>query len=123
MDPLIALSVAGTIIQFVDFGIKILKHGSTLYHSSTGLLPVHEEIELVATDLAELTARLSRSLRIGRKGGVETRLVEEEKALEELYASCSKVARELFEKLARLRVEGKGAVVGKPFASCQGGLE
>jgi hypothetical protein len=123
MDPLIALSVAGTIIQFVDFGIKILKHGSTLYHSSTGLLPVHEEIELVATDLAELTARLSRSLRIGGKGGVETRLVEEEKALEGLCASCSKVARELFEKLARLRVEGKGAAVEKPFASCQGGLE
>jgi hypothetical protein len=49
--------------------------------------------------------------------------VEEEKALEELCASCSKVARELFEKLARLRVEGKGAAVEEPLASCQGGLE
>jgi hypothetical protein len=41
MDPLTELSVAGTILQFVEFGSSVLKNGTEIF------LPVSEEIELV----------------------------------------------------------------------------
>lgn len=51
MEPLVALSLAGTIVQFVDFGSKLLKDGRELYTSKTGTLKTYEELELITTDL------------------------------------------------------------------------
>jgi hypothetical protein len=50
MDPLTALSLAGTIIQFVDFGCKLLAEGKELYKSTTGILTVNEELELAVDE-------------------------------------------------------------------------
>jgi hypothetical protein len=33
MDPLTTLSLASAVVQFVDFGISILKAGNEVYHS------------------------------------------------------------------------------------------
>ncbi|CZR64409.1 uncharacterized protein PAC_14307 [Phialocephala subalpina] len=51
MDQLSALSLAGTIVQFVDFGSKLIKDGRELYASKTGTLQTYEELELITTDL------------------------------------------------------------------------
>jgi hypothetical protein len=61
MDPLTALSTAGTIIQFVDFGIKVLVTGNSLYHSTTGAIPENVELEWVTRDLMSLTSKLSQA--------------------------------------------------------------
>jgi hypothetical protein len=58
MDPLSALSVAGTIIQFVDFGMKMLSSSVQLYTSTQGLLNVNEELKLVTGDLQAVLVRL-----------------------------------------------------------------
>jgi hypothetical protein len=44
VDPLTALSLAGTIVQFVDFWSKLLLSGRELYKSGTGSLTVNDEI-------------------------------------------------------------------------------
>jgi hypothetical protein len=51
MDPLTALSVAGNIVQFVDFAIRIVAKGNYIYHSSDGYL------EMVTEDLLLLTKK------------------------------------------------------------------
>ena len=56
MDPLAALSLAGNIIQFVDFGGRLLGGAGEIYRSADGSLKVHDELELVATDLREQVA-------------------------------------------------------------------
>jgi hypothetical protein len=58
MDPLTALSLAGNIIQFVEFGSKLLLQGYELYLSNAGRLEVDEELELTTADLTSLIAKL-----------------------------------------------------------------
>jgi hypothetical protein len=58
-------------------------------------------------DLTELAAILSRPLRPEGGGDLGSCLTEEEKALAGLCSSCTNVARELFDKLASLKVEGE----------------
>jgi hypothetical protein len=58
MDPLSALSVAATIIQFVDFGTKMLSSSKELYKSAKGSLKISEELELVTGDLQAVLVKL-----------------------------------------------------------------
>lgn len=62
MDPLTALSVAGTIVQFADFGCKLLSGYRELYKSTSGTLAANEEIELVTVDLQAVVLKLRRSV-------------------------------------------------------------
>jgi hypothetical protein len=61
MDPLSALSLAGTVVQFVDFGCKLLAEGRQIYQSSSGRLNTNEEIELITNDLQTLVKKLRDS--------------------------------------------------------------
>ncbi|ESZ92527.1 hypothetical protein SBOR_7099 [Sclerotinia borealis F-4128] len=61
MNPLDALSLAGTIIQFVDFSLKVLAGTNELYKSGAEALTVHRQLSLVAEDLSKLSKRLSNS--------------------------------------------------------------
>lgn len=63
LDPLTALSVAGTIVQFVDFGTKPLSQANELYKSSVGTLKSNYELELVMTDLRGLVIKLRQNNR------------------------------------------------------------
>jgi hypothetical protein len=58
MDPLSTLSLAGNVIQFVDFGSKLISQGYELYKSSNGQLAVDEELELVTSDLRDVILRI-----------------------------------------------------------------
>jgi hypothetical protein len=62
MDLLTAWSLAGTVVQSVDFGSKVLNNDSGLYKSLTGLLTANEETELIAADFRFLTTKLGQSL-------------------------------------------------------------
>lgn len=61
MNPLDALSLAGTIIQFVEFGSKVLAGTSELYNSGAEALTVNRQLSLVSQDLNSLSKRLSDS--------------------------------------------------------------
>jgi hypothetical protein len=60
MDPLTALSVAGTIVQFAAFGAKLFSEGCALYKSSTGVLAANEELELGTIDLRVVIDKLRK---------------------------------------------------------------
>jgi hypothetical protein len=62
MDPLSALSVAGNIIQFIDFGGRLLSKARELYKSPVRSLAVHDEIILATTDLEALVEKLRQSV-------------------------------------------------------------
>lgn len=62
MDPLTALSLAGNIVQFVEFSSKLLKEGHSLYKSRTGALAIHEELKLTMNDLRTLIAKVCHFL-------------------------------------------------------------
>ena len=106
MDPLSALSVAGNIIQFIDFGCRLLSKARELYKSPVGSLAVHDEIILVTTDLKELVKKLRQSF--------HSNLANEEgedhwKPLRNICEEASSVAEELLKRLGTLRLNFDGS--------------
>ena len=103
MDPLTALSVAGTVVQFVDFSTKILSTARKLYHSKSGNLPYHEELEYVTTDLSRLATRLQQPL------NQDESQASSSPGLQEICRACDKISQELLLRLEGLKVEKKNA--------------
>jgi hypothetical protein len=63
MDPITALGVAGTIVQFVDFGIRVVSKSNKIYHSGDGSLAENYDLEKVANDLVVIQTQLRHALR------------------------------------------------------------
>jgi hypothetical protein len=106
MDPLTALSLAGSIVQFVDFGLKLLKDGRSLYKSSTGALQVNEELEFIINDLQTLIAKIRVGLSTGPALGP---LTEEETVenytFEGICDQCAKISKEIIDCLEKVKVK------------------
>ena len=62
LDPWTALSLAGNIVQFVDFGTKVFVEGRSLYKSTTGLSSVNQELDFVAEEVHKFVGALRRPL-------------------------------------------------------------
>lgn len=107
LEALTALSLAGTIVQFVDFSGKLLAKGHEIYDSGDGASIGNSDIEAAAKNLRDLTGRLDASAvsRRGDAGSIDTSIVSEV-ALTQLTTKCSAVAGELLEVLDRLKVQG-----------------
>lgn len=103
LDPLSALSVAGTIVQFVEFGSELLSEGRELYKTGgSGQLLVDTELELVANDLSAVITKLRGSMRSGTTG--TTASVPLDAEFEKICGTASSLAQELREKLKKMKV-------------------
>jgi hypothetical protein len=111
MDPLSALSLAGTVIQFVNFGTKLLSTSVKLYKSSRGRLETHEELELTIVDLQSVVLKLRRTCYVilPEPGGPP---IEDDQfqgnCFSETCDEAARIAEEILNKLKGLEVrEGK----------------
>jgi hypothetical protein len=102
MEALTALSLAGTIVQFVQFSIELYSQSRKLYRSSLhGSLPADViDTEVIANDLHKQIDRLKAYAALAGQS------IDED--LRQLYNSCISVAEELSSILRRLRVNGTG---------------
>jgi hypothetical protein len=105
LDALTALSLAGTIIQFVDFSGKLLAKGHEIYVSVDGASIGNNDLEAAAKNLRDLNERLNASA-VSRRGDVVDAISESEVALIQLTTKCSAVAEELLAVLDHLKVQG-----------------
>ncbi|KAE9362882.1 hypothetical protein N431DRAFT_490327 [Stipitochalara longipes BDJ] len=107
MDPLTALSVAGTIVQFIDFGSKLLKEGRGLYRSSTGALNANQKLELTIADLQAVVKKLREIFASDASTKPLTKSQDaDECLLERICHGAIQVANELLEKLSELKLKG-----------------
>jgi hypothetical protein len=102
LDPLSALSVAASVVQFVDFASKIICKGKEVYASTDGVLQENMQNETVTARLLEMTKRLKKPLvQVGSSS-------EEERAqhrrLHEICKECSEISKELLQHLGDLKV-------------------
>lgn len=111
LDPLSALSVAASIIQFVDFSSEIISKGKYLYNSSNGVLKENEQTETVTVRLQEMTRKLNESLRRSRINNPTTTQVPadpelqvQHERLKEICQECSDASKELISRLGKLKV-------------------
>ena len=107
MDPLTALSVTGTIIQFLDFASKLLKNSVKLYKSSRGWLKADEELELITGDLQCVISKLQASVSVPTSGTALPLAGDEEseKTVVKICDEAAKIAAELLQKLNGVKVK------------------
>jgi hypothetical protein len=104
MDPITALGIAGSIVQFVDFGIKVVSKGNKIYHSGDGTTAENHDLETVVTDLILIQTRLRQSLIPLDAAGL---LNEDDQALVHLSATSNEVASALLERLKKVKAQGR----------------
>jgi hypothetical protein len=102
MDPATGIGIAAAIVQFVDFGSKVVARTSEYHHSAHGAAVGNAELEQISKDLVRLNEGLSKSLDDSNGSSAHVRSNEEE--LRMLCKNCQGVAKELLELLNRLKV-------------------
>ncbi|KFY47630.1 hypothetical protein V495_01894 [Pseudogymnoascus sp. VKM F-4514 (FW-929)] len=102
MDPLTALSLAGTVVQFVDFGCKLLSEGRQLYKSTSGKLQSNEEIEIITLDLQILVKKLQVSPLPSVPGALTKQQAEETRSLQLICDQASSIAEEMIRELEKV---------------------
>ncbi|KAH8646763.1 hypothetical protein BX600DRAFT_443733 [Xylariales sp. PMI_506] len=109
MDPLTALSVASSIIAFVDYGGKLLSKTRKLYRSAQGVQVSYLDLETISADLINLTQALKRKLpehRLASDSVAERQeKSEDDEALDRICLRCVEIAEELKIRLERLKIE------------------
>lgn len=107
MDPLTALSVASNIIQFVDFGSRLVSKAHRLYRSADGALTEHIHLEVIITDLGTLLKGLQGKLPEHRQPLNNQTVIEDDKALDDLCKRAAEIAEELMRRLEKLMIDPK----------------
>jgi hypothetical protein len=101
MDPMSALSLAASVIQFVDFGTKLISKGHEIYHSETGQAEENIELEVIYEDLSWIGEKLKA---FSTASSISSGQSREEEALVKLASTCKTLADELLATLRDLRV-------------------
>jgi N-terminal domain on NACHT_NTPase and P-loop NTPases len=96
MDILATIGLVGNIVQFVDFGSKLVSKSAKLYRSSEGALEENIDTETATNHLLLLNDKLKDA---ATSTGDTT--------LKDLCEACHTVARELLEALDKVKVKGK----------------
>lgn len=103
LDPFTALSVASSVVQFVDFGTKLISKGKEFYQSADGVLSDHAEQAAISSRLAELSKGLSNWIPISAAG---KKFSPVEEALRETALECMQFADDFTGAIDELRVTG-----------------
>lgn len=99
-ESIAILGVVASIVQFVDFGIRLLTKTQDMYRSADGLLKEHVEISEITDDVKKLTGQiLTSSTDYGQ-------IVNEN--FKNLVKTCEDLSNKLLHLLKKLRrKEGK----------------
>jgi hypothetical protein len=103
MDPLSALGVAASVVQFLDFASTLVSSTYKIYKSTTGDTKEKLDLMVVTSSLKSLSNDLRLSLDQDTSEGKELSKVDTE--INTLCASCSDVADELILALEKLNVQ------------------
>jgi hypothetical protein len=99
MDPVSTLSLAAAIVQFVDFGCRVLGKSHEIYKSASGNLAEDVETQSVTEQLKVLTGKIDQAIDCEVSGWNES-----EKDLKRMARICGTTSSELLcmlEELAR----------------------
>lgn len=106
MDPLTAVGLAGNIIQFVDFSMKILSGSVQLYSSASGATEEHDELESLTRNLRDLANRTRYETPVLPRTNRSSLSAKSKEVLKSLSEECVKVADEMLDALDSIKVKG-----------------
>lgn len=105
LDPFTAISLTSAIVQFVDFGSKVIAGCHQIYHSEKSTFQENAETEQIARDVSRLNG-IILSLTSGTSSGTPS---QDDKVLKELVQTCDGIASELLMVLEGLKVVGSSS--------------
>jgi hypothetical protein len=125
MDPLGALSVAAAVVQFVDFGTRVLSDARHIYKSSSGQTPVNLELSMVTDDLSRLIDDVESKAEKAslQSTNVSVSLNSPEESFLRLCRKCKDISSELQLSLGKLQASGPNKIdlaVKSVFLSVKG---
>ena len=103
LEALGALSLASSIVQFVDFTSKLISKGNQFYKSNDGALEENNELQVIANNLGRLSKGLDEAARTYTASGP---LNDEGIALQKVAVDCQKIAKDFSTALDELKVLG-----------------
>ena len=112
MDPLSALSVAASVVQFIDFTQSLVSGAYEISISTSRLTNRNDTIQKATKSLTSLNHDIRKSLGRASSGLLSSRRDEE---IERICAECEIVAEELLDVLEKLRTETKNSKWGSNF--------
>lgn len=93
MEALAATSLAGTIVQLIDFGFKLTASSVQVYNSADEATSSNSELKNVTNDMKAVARKLNDKLEDRKEG--KGSLSEDETAEERLAEECLSVISEL----------------------------
>lgn len=106
MDPITAIGVAAAVVQFTDFGTRLLTDAMEVYNSVSGQASEDVELATISNDLQLLCRSIqdkSSRLTDPRKGPSSS-----EQTLLRLCSTCLQLTHELDAVIKQLRARGQG---------------
>lgn len=93
-DPASALSIASSVVQFIQFSVSLASQAKQIYDSAEGSLPEHIECDAASRRLAGLSERVKESVDTLEKGrGQSSRPIPT--ALGDICNRCIEISTEL----------------------------
>jgi hypothetical protein len=96
MDPLTAIGLSSAIVQFVDFGTKLICGAREIYYSTTGTTEENATLELVVAEMRTWSLKLRRS-------GPSSAQSEEEKAICSLAEECQILSGKILDLIEKTK--------------------
>ncbi|KAI9658401.1 MAG: hypothetical protein M1821_002534 [Bathelium mastoideum] len=105
MEAIAALGIASNIIQFVDFGLKVVSKGNRIYRSNDGSLAEYNDLELVTNDLLILQKGIEQSLEAPSLNDSDED--DDKEAMKALLLASDKAAIDLLQHLNMAKAQGR----------------
>jgi hypothetical protein len=104
MDPLTAISLAGNVVQFIDFGCKILSKAREIQRN--GSVQGYGDLQAVTIDLEKHITTLQDGLSNVRNATPTAAIEDEDDLLRNLCDGCLRIAKELQDALRKCTSDG-----------------
>lgn len=100
LDPLSAIGLASSLVQFLDFAGKLLSSSYSAYKSIDGATNENRQLESVIQDVRSWSESLSNL-----PSPTSAHVSADERALQDLREECQRLAQELLSTLQSLKVK------------------
>ncbi|KAM3515708.1 hypothetical protein MY11210_000686 [Beauveria gryllotalpidicola] len=120
MDALAALSLASTLMQFADYGSKLLSQAPHSYKTAHGEATDDINVETLMQDLLSLKQSLKRQAPPKHVSAGQGTNTESIMALGALYSQCMGAVQELLAHLPRLKTRPKRVTKAAPQREAHG---
>ncbi len=94
MDPVTALGVATSVVQFIHFSASLVSQTKRIYDSAEGTLPEYLACETTGKNLADISTKVKKSI-TDLVGSCHQVKLPEDEALEIICNACIEVSDEL----------------------------